>query len=337
MRDMLLGEGSADPLEEAGRRATKVALTEVVSEGYQSDAQKQMCRAKLGISLANGKQFEQLVQYSTQRTVDDKSRFILAVEEVGGIRMLVRSAIEQTASQQRWSGTWSGELSCSASARQADAGPEAFTEQIAGEFRDGQLRVPLAGRYGIDELVGRVNETDRTFLLGSDVTTGKANPARLTLSGTSAEGLLAGAGEIKDIFEGMSGMRLRTCQVRLARGAAARPLGGEGGSTQSWTGRYVGRGDGDVGLQVGPAKADGSYPVSLSTSTGQAGGGCAGAADGSARAVGMELHIKATDGSLTCKAVAKRVGPSIELTEGAGCNAFHGAACGFSASLQLAK
>lgn len=337
MRGLLLGESSPDPLVEAGRRATKIALTEVVSEGYQRDAQKQTCRAKLGLSLANGKQFEQLIQYSTQRTVDDKSKFVLAVEDVGGIQMMVRYAIDQTVSQQRWSGTWSGELACSASVRSTDAGPEAFTEQVAGEFRDGLLHVPLAGRYGINELVGRVNETERTFSLGNDVTSGKANPVRLTLSGTSTDGVLTGAGEIKDLFDGLSGLRLRSCQVRLSRGAPSRPLASEGATAQGWTGRYVGRGDGDVGLEVGTAKADGSYPVSLSTSTGQAGGGCGGAAVGSGQVVGTELHIKAIDGSLSCQAVAKRVGQTIELVEGEGCNAFHGAACGFSATLQRGR
>lgn len=335
MRNLVLGQGNGDPTIQAALAATKLGLSEVVSEGYQAEAKRQMCRAKLAISLPSGESFSQVIQYSTQRTVDDKSNFLLTVDDAQTIQLIARTSIGKAATDQRWGGTWQGEYRCSASARPTDPGAEAYSEQAVAEVKDGDITLPLSGRDGVKELVGRINAREGSFAL--QVPVNKARNILVGLHGPAVPDALSGTGEVKDIFEGMNGLRLRTCEIRLQRGKLPPSPVADSGAAWDWQGTFVGQGEGEVTLAVGPARSDGKFPVSLGTSTAKTGGGCGGSIDGLGTVVGENLQFAATAEGMSCEAVIKRAGAEVEVQEGKGCNMFHGAACGFSASLRKTK
>ncbi len=77
MREMLVQSGphgfaGLTPAEAAELlKEIKLSLTNVVSEGYEADTKKQMCRATLEIHHPDGTKTSPEVVYATQMTVDN--------------------------------------------------------------------------------------------------------------------------------------------------------------------------------------------------------------------------------------------------------------------------
>lgn len=346
MRSMLLEDGSSDgqALRAADTRgiaskyldAAKVTLSSVVSEGYQADAKRQSCKATVRMEFPDGQGWEKEVPFSTQLTVDGKGQFVLEAEGLGELKLLARKATEEHYLETRWAGLWSGTYSCGGLDGEADGprGPFSMPVQMLVEKQDVKLERVTAGG-GVEELQGRRPGVDGKFSLQGRGRNAGDDLWEIAFEGQAEGEALVATGTSKTV--GHFDVRpLRKCSLRLVKGdapeqrAAALP-----GATnaEGWPGTYSGTGDGEVTLEVKPAGADKRHPVAMTTSTASAGGGCGGAVEGFGTASGDELRIVAESDGQRCEAVAKRSGNGIELEEGAGCNFFHGAACGFSASL----
>ncbi|MBN8505530.1 MAG: hypothetical protein J0L58_13755 [Burkholderiales bacterium] len=315
-------------------KEVKLVLTNVVSEGYQADAKKQMCRATLEIQHPDGKKITPEVVYATQMTVDKPGSFMLTVENADALRVVATSSLPFIIHARRWTGKWAGDLVCSASSKSSAPDAGAFTERITANMNAGKVNVELSGREGITLLTGSIEILEPVVQLSSE---GRdAQPAHTSLRlGMKPQGaLLSGTAEYVDKRWETIGQVIRRCTVSMTKdGSSAGVAAAPPSDQKGWPGTYTGEGDGEVTLEVKQPGSDNRFPVSLSTNTAKTGGGCGGAVQGFATEAGNELRIVAEADGQRCEAVAKRSGSGVELEEGAGCNYFHGAACGFSATL----
>lgn len=101
----------------------KVQFSGVVDDGYQSDAKKQLCKAKLRVTYENGDGFERQVEYTTQRTIDDKNNFVLELGDAIPLMQAVYRAADAYYEGHRWSGEWQGDYACGGIRRATD-GPD---------------------------------------------------------------------------------------------------------------------------------------------------------------------------------------------------------------------
>jgi hypothetical protein len=339
MRQLLLGErepgaGSSDPVAVEVLKEIKLSLTNVVSEGYQADARKQSCRATLSVELPGGKSIAPDVVYATQLTVDKEGSFLLTVENAAMLQLALTGGLPKIISERRWGGEWQGEMSCTASTRPGMPQPEAFTERFKAVVKEGGLSAHLSGREGISLASGGISDSEPETFLDSDGREGQPGHTRLMVWLKPNGASLTGKAEYVDMGLVKTGDIIRRCTVSMAKGSAPAGTATPQPVAQlGWPGTYTGEGDGDVTLEVKQQGADKKYPVSLSTNTARSGGGCSGSVTGFAAESGTELRIVAEADGQRCEAVAKRSGNGIELEEGPGCNYFHGAACGFSATL----
>jgi len=315
-------------------KEVRLSLTNVVSEGYQADAQKQRCRATLEIQHPDGKKSTPEVVYATQLTVDKPGSFMLTVENAAALQAVATSNLPFILSERKWTGQWIGDLVCSASSRPGVPDAGAFTERITADMKAGKVKVRLPGREGITLVTGSIDIMDTTLHLSSDGREGQPTHTDLRFTLKPQGALLAGNVEYVDKRWETIGQVIRRCTVSLAKeGAPTGVSTAPPSEQQGWIGTYTGEGDGEVTLVVKKPGADKRFPVSLSTNTAKTGGGCSGAVEGFATEAGSELRIVAEADGQRCEAIAKRSGSCVELEEGAGCNYFHGAACGFSATL----
>lgn len=327
------GVADKDPIAAEILEQTKLTFTNVVSEGYQADAKKQLCRATLEIQDPDGKNIVNPVVYTTQLTVDKPGEFLVAVDEADVHRVNVSGGLADTAFKRRWSGNWSGDLVCEASSRSGAPNPEAFTERISAVIQGGDVTVPLSGREGVTLVNGFMDRMNDYVSLGSERRDGQPKLVKMVVVLRPRGEQLAGRAEYVDMGHENFGKVYRSCTVSLGKGTAPAGTVARPGEQRGWPGTYAGEGDGDVTFEVKPPGADKRYPVLLSTNTARTGGGCGGSVSGFATESGDELRIVAEADGQRCEAVAKRTGSSVELEEGAGCTYFHGPACGFSARL----
>lgn len=221
-------------------------------------------------------------------------------------------------------------------------------------------RTTLAGGYEV--LEGGLNTIgpDRTVYLRGE---GKNSPDDTWVTQFKGEVTgkrFAAEGDISVIVNEMRGyestsrrVRVRACKLDVVLGAQASQqapapaatVGAQAGGSAppsqitpaandgGVVGKYSGLGEGTVVAEIKPAGADGRHRVTLSTSA----GGCGGVADGVASRSGSVLQFVAEDSGNRCNATLTVNGNQVVVDEGDGCTFFHGAACGFSATLSRAK
>lgn len=198
-------------------KALKLDVQNIVSEGYQADKKKQMCKGMLRVTLPDGKGLEREIEYSTQRTVDQKDRFMLEITNIQPVIMQLAAVRNGYVDARRWSGNWGGTYSCSGVGGATDGpqGPFSMPVTMVVDGNDAKLeRVTKGG--GVETLKGRLSGALSLAGAGANSaddrweTTfhGEAKGRKAT-----AEGLIRIAG----------GAILRHCKLDLTQGAVAPP------------------------------------------------------------------------------------------------------------------
>lgn len=317
----------------------KVTLNNVVSEGYAAESKRQSCKATVRVEFSDDKGWEKEIPYSTQLTVDGKGKFVLEAEGLAALTLLSRKAVSEHYLETRWGGTWAGTYACSGVNGEASGprGPFSMPVELVVEGYRAKLERLTAGG-GVEKLDGGSPDINGAFTLEGRGRNAGDDQWQTRFVGRADGDLLVAEGTIGPVS--FDAKPLRSCTLRLSKGAGGAEAKATEvalpatGSASGWPGTYAGEGDSDVTLEVKQQGTDEKYPVLLSTNTARTGGGCGGSVSGFATASGNELRIVAEAEGQRCEAVAKRSGNGIELEEGAGCNNFHGAACGFSAQLK---
>jgi hypothetical protein len=62
--------------------ALKIEVQNIVSDGYNADAKKYSCSGTLVITTLNGMKFSGSQSFTTQATVDDKSKFVVQISDI---------------------------------------------------------------------------------------------------------------------------------------------------------------------------------------------------------------------------------------------------------------
>ncbi len=347
-RRQLTADGDQDGVVKKVLDSASVELSAITSEGYVADAHKQMCRAHIKVLPAGADGLDGDVAYSTQRTEDDKSHFVLSMENVDQLAPALVTAARNQLNARRRVGSWSGQLDCGEVGGSRDGPRGPFKVPVVMDVTssgDGaplqaslERSVPqgqdLAVGLGTEHLRGAVADIFELTGAGSNVSMGQQWTTRMKV--TFEDGRAVGRG---DIYE--ADQAVRYCQFNLAKRASGGPAStvgsGEIPKDSSLAGTYVGEGDGTVTAEIGVPASNGTYQASISTQASAAGGGgCAGSASGTGHVDGSVLRITATDSNLgaTCAISLTPDGKGgLHSEEGAGCSAFHGATCGFTAGL----
>ncbi len=74
--------------QEAYFQSLKAELSNVVSEGYNSDAKKYTCNAKLSFTTSTGEKLSRDIAYITQKT-EDKEGFVVQVAAFNPVAMAI--------------------------------------------------------------------------------------------------------------------------------------------------------------------------------------------------------------------------------------------------------
>jgi hypothetical protein len=183
---------------------------------------------------------------------------------------------------------------------------------------------------GFEKLKGSLSETSMS--LAGEGRNGPDDFWRTAFTGKfSGTTFVAEGGLVSDF-----GAAVRSCSLNLSHGAPVSPNTSQLIDPASIAGSYAGSGEGgQVTMVIEPKGQDGKFPVQLSTKVTE--GGCGGGASGWATYAGTQLSIVAEADGNRCHVQGTVGAKGIELEEGDGCLRFHGAACGFSASLIRSK
>lgn len=189
--------------------ALKVEMTNIVSNGYDADAKKQSCKGTLKVVTVNGDQFERDTVYSTQRTEDKKSKFLLEIKAFDPFISAVDGSLLQYYVDNRFAGIWSGNYACGGigDAKDGPQGPFAMPVSMTIKKNVGVLERTTKGG-GFEKLMGRIG---RTMSLEGE---GKNSPDDTwhTLFNGGIEGRdFSGQGEIRLA----DGTVLRQCTLKL--------------------------------------------------------------------------------------------------------------------------
>lgn len=123
---------SATQLEAGGVIQTylsglKLALSNVVANGYDEGAKRMTCHALLTVNTTDGKTFKRDIDYTTQKTEDGKSGgFLLSIQNFSEFATLAAQAAADRFNVETWSGNWSGKLAC--------GGVNGATEGVEGPY-----------------------------------------------------------------------------------------------------------------------------------------------------------------------------------------------------------
>lgn len=123
---------SATKLETGGVIPTylsglKLALSNIVANGYDEGAKRMTCHALLTVSTTDGKTFKRDIDYTTQKTEDSKSGgFLLSIQNFSEFASLAARAAADRFNEETWSGNWSGKLAC--------GGVNGATEGVEGPY-----------------------------------------------------------------------------------------------------------------------------------------------------------------------------------------------------------
>lgn len=332
----------------------KIAITGVVSNGYDESAKKLSCKGTLEVTLPDGEAYRRETVYSTQLTVDNAQTFLLEVED---FTPLVKQFSQNTLSyylNHRWSGDWTGPYECSGLAGAADGAQGSYSQPVTMHVVGNKATLERTTRSGGHEtLTGIVGTMSGSISLSGR---GQNSPDDMWL--TYFDGRVAGKTYRATGSIDLPGrVTLRHCTLNLTQGVAAAesnpqpqaptqvqsapvsPSPAPVPPADSLNGHYEGQGNGgNVTIDIGAVAADGTYPTTISTFAESAGGEtCGGGLRGEGRLDGKVLRVVGpapTLSDVTCTVTLNIDAKGfLHSDEGAGCSTFHGAACGFDADL----
>ena len=318
--------------------AMKVEIKGVVSDGYKQDAKKQLCKGTMTITMVTGRTLERSVEYSTQKTEDQKDGFLLEIQDFAAFALGTSNEARKYFDANRWTGDWNGTYACSGVNGAADGpqGPYSLPVSMTVQGSDAKLERTTRGG-GIEILKGKIESITaqvpfKLYGEGQNSPDDKWN--------TNFAGAVTGKRFVADGAITVRGETLRQCQLDVTLGG---PVVQQSNATPPsavqtsarFTGRFASHGESDVTAAIGEVNAAGQYPIAVTTQGGTAGGGgCGGAVDGLAAATGKLLKLTAVSDGQKCElALTMEPNGKLNIEEGQGCGYFHGAACGFSDTL----
>lgn len=105
----------------------KLALSNVVTNGYNENDKRMTCHAVLTVTTTDGKAFKGDINYTTQKTEDSKSGgFLLSIQNFSEFASLAARAAADRYNVETWSGNWNGKLAC--------GGVNGVTEGVEGPY-----------------------------------------------------------------------------------------------------------------------------------------------------------------------------------------------------------
>jgi hypothetical protein len=323
----------------------KIDISGIVSEGYKADAKKQMCKGTVKFATINDQVFEQSVEYTTQRTEDDKTGFLIELMAVDETLIKIGTYAQNYLEANRWSGDWNGTYACS--------GYRGATEGPQGPYRVPVILV-VKGKEGMIErttLGGGIEAIGMEFRPGAPsvgtivYAEGKGRNTPDDVWFTKFEGKVQGKQLMAEGAISVPGFgSVRQCRLELALGApmaapAATPATSLGSLPTAIPGTYDSPTEG-VKATIEPARPDGKYPVALSVTVQRpGGGGCGGDAKGLATPAGNTLSFLAEDRGDRCQATLAFSDGKLVVGNTEGCDAFvaGSGACTFEATLAKSR
>ena len=374
MKELIVNEakkiapGSADDpsgLIDKFMEGVQVELSGIVDDGYHADAKKQSCKATMKVTVPGGQPLEEDIAYTTQRTVDDRSKFLLQVENIDPLSLQLGGAAHAYYDANRWAGTYSGTYACTGVGGATNGPDGPYSVPIAMSVRPSQDGHPsvaniertLAGG-GYEKLAGTAGEYFDLNGAGRDSSN---HDWTATFHGTIHGNVASGTGFSRE----PDGPIQRNCKLELTRGAAAAPVAtgdqapdvaasrkvgtenqahnvaGAGtmrsdpsAATTDFSGSYAGIGGGNLSVEIGTANAAGSYPVVLTTNAQiVGGGGCGGVLKGLGQIEGSAMKVSSDEYGHCDVSMKREADGRLQIDEGGGCQAYHGAACNFEGAV----
>lgn len=343
-------------------QGVQVELSSIVDDGYQAAAQKRSCKATMKVSVPNGQPLEGDVAWTVQRTVDDRSKFVLELMPADQFSSQLADAAQASYTFNRFAGSYRGTFSCTGIAWVAESPKSPLSVAVSMTVAPGQpsvanLEVP--GPDGAPEMLSGTAGSD--FQLAGR---GQLGPMRTTteLHGTINRDTVNGTGFVRAAEN--FGI-LQNCKLELTREAAlglpgpsnhviaaASAIGEESshadshGSADAGTsrprastafdfpGNYAGVGEGNISVEIGTIDANGSYPVTMTTSAQSSGGdGCGGALKGHGRLAVSTMTVSSDDYGHCEVSMKQDSTGKLQIDEGGGCAAYHGGACSFDGTV----
>lgn len=339
-----------------------IRMTTVVSEGYQSDAKKRMCKGTLTVVFPDKEEASRSIDYSTQTTVDKASSYVVEIQEFQPFIEKTRRKATQLYEELRWSGIWVGMYRCSGVAGATDGPAGPFEQEVNVVFEKTTATLNRTSRGGgYEKLSGGVTffDSENNFNLSGAGENSVDDKWDTRFSGQLRGRNIIATGKITSRLSPREMVEIidatgrpvneaehsRECFLNLTHGAepsqpvtvvkqGSQPPAVTPQANESISGRYSGTGEGDLDMSISEPTGDGSYQVSVSTSAER----CGGSVEGEAKRSDNKLQLIAkSDGEEACNIEIAITGKTAEVNEQDGCTSFHGAACGFSGSLRRLK
>lgn len=318
--------------------AVKVEITGVVSDGYKQDAKKQLCKGTMKVTMIGGRTLERSVEYSTQKTEDQKDGFLLEIQDFSPFSSGTSNEARKYFEANRWTGNWNGSYACSGVNGSTDGpqGPYSLPVSMVVQGVDAKLERTTRGG-GIESLTGKFGMLllEEPFKLSGGGQNSPEDKWNSNFSGTVSGNRLMADGAIT-----AQGQTLRQCKLDLTLGGPAAPQTTQTPpapvqSSAGFSGRFASHGESDVTAEIGQLNPAGKYPVNVTTKGQTSGGGtCGGGVAGLAEVTGNSLNLYAVSNGQKCEiTVLLEPDGKLKITESQGCSYFHGAACGFSDTL----
>lgn len=316
----------------------KVEITGIVSEGYKQDAKKQLCKGTMKITTVTGRTLERSVEYSTQKTEDQKDGFLMEIQDFVSFTQGTSNEARKYYDANRWTGDWNGTYACSGVNGAADGpqGPYSLPVTMTIQGSDAKLERTTRGG-GTEILKGQIDSimAQRPFKLYGE---GQNSPEDRW--NTNFSGMVSGKRFVGDGAITVRGETLRQCKLDLTLGG---PIAQQTTSmpptaiqtNAGFSGRFASHGESDVTAEIGQVNVVGKYAVNVTTKGQTSGGGtCGGGVEGLAEMTGTLLKLNAVSDGQKCElALSLEPGGKLKIAESQGCSYFHGAACGFSDTL----
>lgn len=364
--EKMLGEGTTtddpDGLVKKYIDGVVVKMTTVVSEGYQADAKKRMCKATLTVTFPDGEEASRAIDYSTQSTVDKESSYVVEVQEFQPFVLKTYGKAVQEYEKKRWSGNWVGMYRCSGIGGATDGPAGPFEQEVTVVFEGKNATLNRTSRGGgYEKLTGGVSsfDSEKNFnltgagensvddkwdtrfegqLRGRNITatgriTSRISPIEMLAHIDATGRALSQEEHSRECFLNLTHGAELTQPVTVVKQGSQLPATSPQ-ANESISGRYSGTGEGDLEMNISEPMGDGTYKVSISTSAERCGGSVEGVAKRSDNK--LQLIVK-SDGEEACNIEIAMTGKTAEVNEQDGCMSFHGAACGFSGSLRRLK
>jgi hypothetical protein len=316
----------------------KVEITGIVSDGYKQDAKKQLCKGTLKITTATGRTLERSVEYSTQKTEDQKDAFLLEIQDFTAFALGTSAEARKYFEANRWTGTWNGSYACSGvnGATDGPQGPYSLPVSMVVQGTDAKLERTTRGG-GVEMLNGKF---DSLFPNIPFKLTGEGQNSPEDKWTTNFSGTVSGKRLVADGAITVRGETLRQCKLDLTLGGSVAQQTTSKPPTvvqsnAGFSGRFASHGESDVTAEIGQVNAAGKYPVNVTTKGQTSGGGtCGGGVEGLAEMTGTLLKLNAVSNGEKCElALSLEPDGKLKLAESQGCSYFHGAACGFNDTL----